>query len=109
MVALELARVASGKGSVNLLDSVDAAALLDVRKHPDEDFCQNGSIVAGTVVVKIPYLQIVCHCVQLVVFQLLVQSTGDGDGVDVGVFEILSLSGKRRAHKRAVKIGIVRH
>ena len=109
MVALELARVASGKGSVNLLDGVDAAALLDVRKHPDEDFCQNGSIVAGAVVVKVPYLQVVCYRVQLVVFQLLVQSAGDGDGVDVGVFEILSLSGKRCAHKRAVKIGIVRH
>ena len=94
MVALELARVASGKGSVNLLDGVDAAALLDVRKHPDEDFCQNGSIVAGAVVVKVPYLQVVCYRVQLVVFQLLVQSAGDGDGVDVGVFEILSLSGK---------------
>ena len=109
VMGFELPRVRADQRGVDLLDAVDVVSLPHILHHAEEDFGQRLGIVAGAVVVELAHLQVFGHRVQLVVLQLLIQRPGDGDRVDVGVAERLLLPRIGRAHKRAVKVCVVRH
>ena len=67
MIVFELSWVCSNQSGIDLFDTVNLAVAAHILHHSDKDFCQNIRIIAGTVVIKVPYLQMFCNGIQFVI------------------------------------------